>query len=74
MEDVVYLRYRPWIDIKSTALNMDVGHHVYKLHFRQKYTNVLSNLFFAYTIQNDNPEKPYIYMNREIETEEGDQQ
>lgn len=69
LQDVVYMRYRPWVDIKSSALNMNPGHHVYKLHFVNRYTEVCSNLFFAYTVQQDNPDKPYIYMKRNAEEE-----
>lgn len=72
-EYVTYLRYRPWIDIVSSALDMTPGHHMYRIQFKQRYTNIPTSLFFAYTIQSDNPEKPYIYMEEHTESEGGEQ-
>lgn len=65
LDHITFLRYRPWVDIESTLLNLEPGHHKYKLKFKNIYTSVISNLFFAYDIQCDDPEKPYIYMNKE---------
>ena len=65
LDHTTFLRYRPWVDIESEVLNLEPGHHKYKLKFKNIYTNVISNLFFAYDIQCDDPEKPYIYMNKE---------
>ena len=65
LDHVTFLRYRPWVDIESSVLNLDPGHHKYKLKFKNIYTSVISNLFFAYDVQCDDPEKPYIYMNKE---------
>lgn len=65
LDKVTFLRYRPWVDIGSELLNFEPGHHKYRLKFKNIYTSVISNLFFAYDIQCDDPEKPYIYMNKE---------
>ena len=52
----------PWIDIGIKHLNVDAGMHTYRLRFIRNDDCV--NLYVSYTIQDDNPEKPYIYMNR----------
>lgn len=54
----------PWLDIESTVLNLEVGEHIYKLTYKNDYTNDIAPLYFAYIIQNDDPEKPYVYMDR----------
>lgn len=56
---------RRWIDINYDKLNMNPGYHKYRIDF----TSTLASkspiyLFFCYNIQNDDPDKPYIYMNR----------
>lgn len=55
---------RIWYQIKTSYLNMSVGHHLYKLSFINRVTDDTMFLYFAYTIQSNNPEKPYIYVNR----------
>lgn len=56
---------RPWLKITSSVLGSTVGKHLYKLCFVNQITNDLISLFFSYTIQDDNPDKPYVYMNKE---------
>lgn len=51
-----------WLSIKTEILNKDVGQHIYKLSFVDKVTNDIVPLYFSYIIQDDNPEKPYLYM------------
>lgn len=56
-----------WFRVPTVLLNTEIGHHVYKLTL----TNESSLQYFryiSYTIQNSNPEKPYVYMNRNTET------
>lgn len=55
----------PWIKVKSSGLNQSIGTHVYALDYVNPSTNDTMSIYFAYIIQDDNPEKPYIYMNRE---------
>ena len=52
----------PWIDIKSCTLNNEIGLHVYKIELLNLYNDEVEHLFFAYRVQSDHPEKPYIYM------------
>lgn len=51
-----------WLRIKSEILDLNGGQHVYKLSFVDSITNDVVPLFFSYIIQDDNPEKPYVYM------------
>ena len=55
---------KPWIRITSKILNTEVGQHIYRLHFVHEFTKDVISLYFSYIIQDDNPCKPYIYMNR----------
>lgn len=52
-----------WLKVKSEALNLEAGQHVYKLSFVDKITNDVIPLFFSYIVQDDNPDKSYVYMN-----------
>ena len=56
---------KPWLRITFGILSKDVGMHIYKLSFINKYTNDVVPVYFSYIIQNDNPEKSYIYMRDE---------
>lgn len=63
--DVRKIPGHPWIDILFEALDDDPGYHIYKIEFRDLVTEDASLLYFAYNLQVDDPEKPYIYMHRE---------
>ena len=56
----------PWYKIKTGSINLDAGPHMYRLEFINKYTDDMINLYFRYIIQDDNPDKPYIYMKRSV--------
>ena len=58
-------RGRPWYRFKSENLNMDPGYHMYRLSFVNYSTNDTSQLYISYIIQSNNPEKPYMYMDKE---------
>lgn len=55
---------RPWLRVPVDVLNKDIGQHTYKLHFVNIHTSLELDLYIQYIIQDDNPDKPYIYMNR----------
>lgn len=55
---------RPWIDVKSSDLNLSTGYHKYRLSFIDIVTNDTIYLYFAYQVQNDEPDMPYMYMER----------
>lgn len=56
---------KPWLKITSKILDVSVGFHQYELKFINRYTNDIVTLYFAYIIQNDMPEKSYMYMDNE---------
>ena len=56
-----------WLKFKTDFINKEIGMHTYKVTFVDTATDVLLSLWFAYIIQNDNPDKPYVYMKREEE-------
>ena len=56
--------HRPWIDIDSTILDLTAGQHVYRMTFRNPWRKLGATCWFSYIIQDNNPEKPYIYMDR----------
>lgn len=55
---------RPWIDIQSSILDTTVGQHTYRMTFAQEEVKLSATCWFSYIIQDNNPEKPYIYMDR----------
>lgn len=55
---------RPWIKIKTYALDMSIGYHLYCLKFLHKHTEDVVKLYTSYTIYDSMPNKPYIYMNQ----------
>ena len=56
---------RPWIDIQATILDTTAGQHVYRMTFQKPDCKLKATCWFSYIIQDNNPEKPYIYMNRD---------
>lgn len=55
---------RPWIDIDSSILDTTTGQHTYRMTFQHLGDKLNSTCWFSYIIQDNNPEKPYIYMDR----------
>ena len=53
-----------WLDISVCGLNLSQGYHKYIICFINKFTNETYSLFFAYIINDDHPDKDYIYMSR----------
>lgn len=56
---------RPWIRLNSGILNLEIGQHIYKMSFIDTRTDDVLSLYFSYILQNDNPDKPYVYMDRD---------
>lgn len=65
--DTVRKESPTWLKFTTDFINKEIGMHTYKITFVDTKTDVLISLWFAYIIQNDNPDKPYVYMNREEE-------
>lgn len=59
-----------WIRANTPYLNHKIGKHVYKLSFVDRFTDTDFSLYFSYIIQDDCPEKPYVYIKDKIETPE----
>ena len=55
----------PWLDVNSDYLNQSIGMHVYELGYVNTDTDVTFSLYFSYIMQDNDPNKPYIYMQRE---------
>lgn len=53
---------KPWLRVVSKLFCMASGSHLYKLSFVHRYTNDVVPVYISYTIQDDNPDKPYYYM------------
>lgn len=71
-EDYVYqLPHRPWVDIKQALLDTSIGQHTYRLKFSLPDTYLEASCWFSYIIQDNYPETPYIYMDRN-EGDDGD--
>lgn len=65
-EDYVeHIMYKPWVDIQRSILSTEIGQHTYRLDFMQQGFSMCATCWFSYIIQDNNPEKPYVYMNRE---------
>ena len=56
---------KPWIDIQSSILDVTAGQHVYRMTFGKEDCKLNATCWFSYIIQDNNPEKPYIYMKRD---------
>lgn len=57
--------HHPWVRVKSNKLNLSIGLHVYELKYVDTSSNATFSLHFAYILQDNDPDKPYIYMDRE---------
>ena len=53
---------KPWLKIATSELNKSEGFHLYKFSFIDIETDDILVLYMPYVIQNDNPDKPYVYM------------
>lgn len=58
----------PWIDVQTDAMDQSIGTHTYTFKFRNNLVGSEVNLFAAYIIRFNDPDKPYIYMDRESES------
>ena len=53
---------RIWYKFDPEYLNLKAGYHQYRMEFTNITTGDACQLYFAYTIQDNDPEKPYYYM------------
>lgn len=64
-DQVSRAEHRPWIDISSSILDLGIGQHTYRMTFAKEGCKLKATCWFSYIIQDNNPEKPYIYMKRD---------
>lgn len=57
-----FIREGIWIRVNMQYLNLKPGKHTIQLDFVDRYTDDDFSLYVSYIIQDDNPEKPYVYM------------
>lgn len=69
-DKVTRAEHRPWIDIDSAILELTAGQHVYRMTFSKPECKLNATCWFSYIIQDNNPEKPYIYMKRDEDSGE----
>lgn len=56
---------RVWMEVDKSVFSLEPGFHMYQLVFDDSGMGSILNLYFCYHIQDNNPDKDYIYMNRE---------
>lgn len=56
---------RVWMEVDKSVFSLEPGFHMYQLVFDDSGTGSILNLYFCYHIQDNKPDKDYIYMNRE---------
>lgn len=54
-----------WIRVNTSCINQSVGKHTLRFYFVDRYTDTDFSLYASYYIQDDNPDKPYVYMPQE---------
>lgn len=54
----------PWMDIIPEFFDWTIGQHMYKFSFVNIYTNETCSAYLTYRSQQDNPERPYAYMDK----------
>lgn len=60
----IILREGHTIKISGGKLNLEPGLHQYRIELSHHITHDTMHLYFQYIMQSDNPDKPYLYMNR----------
>lgn len=55
-----------WIRVNTEYIDTTAGKHTLKLSFVDRFTDDDFSLYVSYIIQDDDPEKPYVYMGQEI--------
>lgn len=62
-EKIPCVKYRNiWLRIPVHLVDTSVGQKIYRVEFKHKCSLENMSLYFSYTIQDDNPPKPYVYM------------
>lgn len=64
IESVDYHIDHLWVDLHSDTLSKEIGLHKYAIRLVDTKTNDTTTFFTQFILQDDHPETPYIYMNR----------
>lgn len=51
-----------WITIPTSIMDITSGQKIYKIHLTHSQLEDSMTLYFSYTVQDDNPDKSYVYM------------
>ena len=51
-----------WLKVPTELLDTTAGKKVYKIHLKHKCLDDTMSLYFGYNIQDDEPDKSYVYM------------
>lgn len=51
-----------WLRIPTAFIDTSTGQKIYRIEFKHKCSLENMSLYFSYTVQDDNPAKPYVYM------------
>lgn len=62
---------KPWLRVESRLLDLSCGQHTYRFGFVNTVTDDVFSLYISYCIQDDNPDKPYIYMDGKEDNDDG---
>lgn len=54
-----------WIRVNRGYLDNRIGKHTIKFSFVDRFTDTDFSLYASFYIQEDNPEKPYVYMKKD---------
>ena len=55
---------KPWIVLNPNGIDKTAGFHMIEFTFRNQAVQDYQTFYFSYTTQVDNPDKPYVYMER----------
>lgn len=53
-----------WVDVSTDGLDLSPGMHKYRIGLVNTQTTEVCFLYFAYIVNEDYPDKKYVYMNR----------
>lgn len=56
--------FHPWLKLPAATINLVPGFHMYEFIFDNKEMDVSQRFYFCYYMQVNNPDKPYVYMER----------
>lgn len=63
-QNIVREDKKPWIVLNPNGIDKTAGFHMIEFTFRNQAVQDYQQFYFSYTAQVDNPDKPYVYMER----------